>query len=118
MLCGEMPCRCKAEKSGKKPANRIRRVEDVPLPETKADMRAAMRIAASKPEPVVEVPPSNWEKLITRGHEDEAEMEAAIRVLLGAGILHPDEQEKYRHLIPLEDRAKAWKERNNGSTNS
>ena len=118
MLCGQMPCECRAKKpTPKRPPNRIRRVEDVALPETKADMREAMRIAANKPKPVPpEAGPSNWQRLATQSNEAEAEMEDAIRVLLAGDILHPDEQEKYRHLIPVEDRAKAWKERNNGST--
>lgn len=114
MLCGFLPCACGVEKSAKKAPNRIRRVEDVQLPETKSDMRAAMKIASNKPGPVVEPPPpTNWEKIITRSHEDSDEMDDAIRVLLTADILHPDEHEKYRHLIPVEDRARAWKERNN-----
>lgn len=118
MLCGQMPCECGAKKQPpKKSTRRIRHVEDVQLPDTKADMRAAMRIAANKPKPEPPpAPPTNWEKLITRSDESQAEMEDAIRVLLDADILHPDEQEKYRHLIPVEDRAKAWKERNNGTS--
>ncbi|HWI69544.1 MAG TPA: hypothetical protein VNS88_14415 [Nitrospiraceae bacterium] len=113
-----MPCECGAKKQPpKKSTRRIRHVEDVQLPDTKADMRAAMRIAANKPKPEPPpAPPTNWEKLITRSDESQAEMEDAIRVLLDADILHPDEQEKYRHLIPVEDRAKAWKERNNGTS--
>lgn len=117
MLCGELPCECRAEPR-KKLAHRIRRVEVVPLPETQSDMRAAMRIAASTPRPVVESSPSNWDKLITQSNEAQDEVEDAIKVLLNADILHPSEHEKYRHLIPVEDRAKAWKERNNGSNNT
>lgn len=117
MLCGELPCECGPRKTPPKKSNRrIRHVEDVPLPETKADMRAAMKIAAKdKPPPPPEIP-SNWERLITRSDQSQAEMDDAIRVLLDADILHPDEQEKYRHLIPIEDRAKSWRERNNGTS--
>lgn len=118
MLCGELPCACNTKKPlpKKKSERRIRRVEDTQLPESKADMRRAMKIAASdKPEPEPE-PPTRWERIIAHAQEVSNETDAAIRVLLNADILHPDERAKYAHLQSVTDRAKAWKERNNAST--
>lgn len=111
IFCGCLPCECNGpakKKSTKKRAvpfgDRAHEpgVETVNLLDETKPMREAMKAAAS-------APPSEPERETL-----DPELVGPLAVLIASGILHQEEVERYKPLIPKTARATAWKERNNG----
>ncbi len=104
MFCDESPCVCngpvakpkQATAKLTKPAKRAIKTVETVIDEPKSShMQAAA--AAIKTAPLH--PPL------------DDDIELAIRVLAPVGMLHTQELNLYRDIIPVSDKARAWKER-------